>query len=52
MGHTETIDPEDIVEMWQAGPSARTRSFRLSQARELAGDGDLRGIHAAPNSRS
>ncbi len=45
MGHTEEIDPEDIVEMWEEAADEGTRSFLLFEAGEFAGDGDLRGIH-------
>ncbi|CAN5285460.1 hypothetical protein BH11MYX1_BH11MYX1_53870 [soil metagenome] len=45
MGHGETIDAAEVVELWEASADDGARSFLLLRAGALAGDGDLRGIH-------
>jgi RimJ/RimL family protein N-acetyltransferase len=45
MGHTEAIDAEEVVELWEESADEGVRSFLLFRADDFAGDGDLRGIH-------
>ncbi len=44
MGHTEAIDPSEVVELFEEAAEDGVRSFLLFHAGEFAGDGDLRGI--------
>ena len=44
MGHADTIDPDEVIELYADAAAEGTRSFLLFHAGAFAGDGDLRGL--------